>query len=297
MTSLAERAMITRLSLGLWSGMAVDPEVSEEVSESHRADLKQAGRYSKRLVANHYMRGISSAANLARQTHRILTLPWTDDGTRILAIRGFTHYTEQMRLRRLACEKAFDDFCDAGNVDNYKKEAKIRLGTMYNADEYPSSGEMRKKFHFRVEMDKVPMANDFRNVKPKDLTAEQVDAIAKDIEARGEERLNKAMKDVFQRVYDVTSKMSEKLRDYKPSADGKASENRFRDTLITNALELAELLPSLNVTDDPKITELHKQLKEELGEHSPEILRDDAKARVATAKRAEAIMAKIQKFI
>lgn len=293
MTSLSERAMIAKLSLGIWSGMSVDPDVSEEVSENHKADLKQAGRYSKRLVANHYMREITSTANMARQTHRLLTLPWDDNGSRILSTRGFMHYTTQMRLRRQACETAFDNFCTPENVDNYKKEAKVRLGTMFDAEEYPSSDEMRKKFGFRVDINKVPEGGDFR----ADLTADQVKGIVKDIESRTEECIEHAKKDVFRRVCEVAAKMSERLKAYSPANDGKPSENRFKDSLVLNVVELAQLMPTLNVTEDPKITALQQQIMNDLGQHSPEVLRDDSKLRNATAKKADEIFAKVKKFL
>lgn len=292
-SNISERAVIARLSIGLWSGMTVDPEVTEEVSESHKADLKGAGRYSKRLVANHYMREISSKASIARQTHRLLTLPWSDDGARILSTRNYAHYTEQMRLRRLACEAAFDAFCTPEMIENYKQEARTRLGTMFDADEYPSAEDMRKKFGFRVDIDKVPEAADFR----AKLTADQVKAVTKDIEGRSNERLEKAMKDIYRRVGEVTEKMAEKLKGYEPAAEGKASGNRFRDSLVTNVIELADLMDGLNVTDDQTITDLAKRLKDELGQHSPEILRDDAKLRNATAKQAEAIYNRVKRFM
>ena len=47
---LQERALLTALHLGAWSGQAIDRQVTEEAAEAHKADVKDSGRYSKQLI-------------------------------------------------------------------------------------------------------------------------------------------------------------------------------------------------------------------------------------------------------
>ena len=105
MTSLNERTVLTCLHIGSYNGKAVDREITEEVSEQHHADLKDAGRYSKQLIASKFLKPVVSKIGTARKLHRLLTLPWDDDA-RILSNTGFTHYSDQMRLQRLGVEAA-----------------------------------------------------------------------------------------------------------------------------------------------------------------------------------------------
>jgi hypothetical protein len=285
-TKLSERAMLASLHVGMWSGMAVDRDVSEEVSENHKAE-KDSGRYNKRLVASKFLSHVGGKINVARRSHRLLTLPWEDDGTRILSNTGYLHYTETMRLQQHAVRAATQEFIQS--LPTYIDEARTRLGTMFNSEDYPSADELRSKFYIDVEIKPIPTGSDFR----AKLSDDAVKHITQDIEDRCNERVEAAIKEVYQRVVDVTSKMAERLRGYEPGE----STGVFRDTVVYNINELAELIPSLNITGDPKLDALAKQLKDDLVEHSPEVLRTNAKARKQTADAAERILKKAQTFL
>jgi hypothetical protein len=288
---LAERAMLVSLHISSWSGMAVDKEVTEEVNESHKAD-KAAGRYNKRLVATKFLSGISTAHTNARATHRLLTLPWEDDGTRILAANGFITYSSKLKDCRLKAEAEVKAL--KGQREAIVRDGRIRLGTMFDEDDYPSNDDIMAKFGFDVEIKPIPEAGDFRAQLSNEATA----AIVKDIERRTQQRLENAMNDVFQRVVDAVSHMAKKLRDYVPPKDGNRAEGVIRDSLIGNIHELASTaLPILNITDDPRVAALQQQLLSELVEHSPEILRADAKVRAATISNADKLLRKVRSYM
>jgi hypothetical protein len=141
-----------------------------------------------------------------------------------------------------------------------------------------------------VEIKPIPEAGDFRTK----LADNTLKAITKDIERRTEERIKAAVQNCFERVADVTTKMAERLNAYE---DAEGQQGTFRDSLVYNCVELADLLPSLNITDDPKLTDLAKQLKADLGQHSPEILRSDAKVRKQTAMKAEKLAKKVGAYL
>lgn len=290
MTQLNERAVLSTLHIGAWGGKSVDPEVTEEVEESHKAELRNSGTYSKKLIAPKFLRDVGSKVSVARRTHRILTLPW-DDSARILSTMGFTHYTEQMRLQRLGMEAAVAAFI-AGYPD-YIKEAKVRLGTMFDADDYPEQDALRRKFMFDVEIHPVPTAGDFR----AELSDASIKAITKDIEARSKDRLQAAMNDVFDRILAATAKMAERLKAFKPPVGEEKAENVFRDSLVWNLSELADLLPSLNVAGDPRLEALQKQIQQNLTQNSPDLLREDEILRAKVAAQAEKLAAKVKKFL
>lgn len=287
---LNERAMLASLHTGSWSGKLVDREVTDEVADSYKAE-KDAGRYSKQIVATRFLRSVNSKIDAARVAHRTLTLPWDDDGTRILSTHGYVQYTEQMRLARLAVEAASEQFLKG--MPEYIAEARTRLGNMFNNEDYPQVSDMKGKFYIDVEIKPLPEAADFR----AKLTDVSVKAITKDIEARCDARLRKAMDDIYVRIADVTGKMAEKLKAYEPTAGDEKTKNNFRDTLVYNVGKVADLIPVLNITDDPRLTKLHEQLNKELLEHSPEILKADAKVRKRTADAAERIFKKVSQIL
>lgn len=291
MSKLSERAMLAALHTGAWSGAAHDQLVTEEVSETHKAAVRDAGRYTKQLVANKFLRHVTGKLSTARRIHRLLTLPWDDDGTRILSCTGHAHYTEQMRLQRHGIEAAAGEFVKG--LPDYIKEAKERLGTMFDKDDYPDADSVRKKFYIDVEIKPIPEAGDFR----AELSAATVKAIVKDIERRSDARIEAAMNDVFERIIEATGRMVERLRAYKPVVAEGEKRTIIQDGVIYNIRELADLLPSLNITNDPRLVKLQKQLLTDLVEHSPEVLRTDPKKRNQTADRAEAIFKKVSSYL
>jgi hypothetical protein len=290
MTVLNERCVLSCLTVGGWNGKMIDRDVTEGVSEKYHADRFDAGRYSKQLVATKYLKNVSSKISVTRRVHRLLTLPW-DDSARILSNTGYLHYTEQMRLQRHAVEAAATAFCE--QLPEFIHEAKARLGTMFDQGDYPLAEVLRKKFYVDIEIKPVPTAGDFR----AELSDAHVKAITKDIERRTDQRMKAAVDDVFKRIADATSKMVERLRAFKPATVTEEAENTFRDTLVWNIRELAELIPSLNITDDKRLRDLHTALLADCTVHEPQKLRDDAKLRAKTADAAEKILKKVNTFM
>lgn len=290
MTRLSERAVLAALHVGSWTGTLHDRAVTEEVSEKHHADSKDSGRYTKQIISKKALHHVNSTIGVARRTHKLLTLPWDDMGTRILSNRGYIGYTSQMSLKRQAVEAAAHQFCMG--MDSHIAEARTRLGSMFNAEDYSSTEEVRARFYLDIEIKPVSEAGDFR----AELSADATKAIVADIEARTEARLQAAVNDVFLRVVAVTEHMVERLRAYKP-ANGGRPENTFKDSLVYNVQELADLLPSLNITNDPRLDALQQRLVDDLAEHSPDILRDNDRIRAKTADKAEQILKKVRGFL
>ncbi len=286
---LSEKTVRTSLHVGGWSGKMVDREVSDEVGESHGVDAKAAGDYNKRLINKKFLHPVNSKISVARRTHRLLTLPWDDDA-RICSTVGYMHYAEQMRMARVNVEVAAAEF--AANFGSFVNEARTRLQTMFDLNDYPTAEEVRKKFYVDVEVSPVMEAGDFR----AELSNESAAAIVKDIERRTELRLEAAMDDVFKRIEHRAEKMVEGLRSYKP-VEGGRDENSFKDSLVWNVKELADLIPDLNITNDARLVKLQKQLLDDLTEHSPTTLKDNERLRKQTADKAERILKKVQGYL
>ena len=101
---------------------------------------------------------------------------------------------------------------------------------------------------------------------------------------------------MFQRIADVTEKMHEKLTEYKKSADG-GKGSGFHHSLVSNVVELASILPDLNITNDPKITALHKELTDDLCQNSAIMLKSRDDMRSDTARKAKKIFDKVSAYM
>lgn len=287
---LSERALLANLHIGVWSASKTDRDVTEEVNTSHSAT--DAGKFHKLLISKKSTKAIAKVAADSRQLHRLLTLPWSNDGSRILKASSYNEYSKQMRILRKKFRAATRAFIE--EYPSYKKEAAQFLGTMFNPDDYPETEDLERKFKFDVDIDPVPEKDDFR----AKISNEESAALMKDLENRTNKRLKSAMAEIYARVSELTEKMFSKLEEYEPGISyQKKAKGIFRDSMIENLRELAELIPTLNVTDDPDLNELSERIKSDLCGHTPEQLRKSAADREKVARKAKSINKKAHAYL
>src|SRR5258708_20349767 len=94
--SLSSRAMLCSLSISMWSARIHDRAISEEIATLHRASAN-AGRYNKLLLPKTALEEIQKIAQEARQEHYFMTLPWGDDGYRVLPAAAYMDHAEKLR--------------------------------------------------------------------------------------------------------------------------------------------------------------------------------------------------------
>lgn len=252
---LNHKAMLMTLSISQWTARKHDKHASSEIEKNHGA--KNAGRFNKLLVDADALKPIASAANALRDYHNKNTLPWTDDGRRLLPSKLFMQYTQDMRQLKDAFNTRVREF-----VDGYPalvQAARQRLGTLYDPRDYPDVSKITSKFYVSIDPEPVPSANDFR----VDVGEIEMARVRHELEQAVRSRQEKAVHDLFARIRDVVGTMHERLSDHKAV---------FRDSLVDNVKNLHGLIPALNLTDDPLLIQLHKEM-EPLASVSPRTLR------------------------
>jgi hypothetical protein len=276
-STLQDRAMLTVLTISQWTNRKHDKIVSAEVEVSHAA--KDAGRYNKQLINKAALDPISKIAGAARDYHYKVTLPWGNNGERLLPAALFLDYAENMRMYKDTFAQRAREF--VGIYPDLVRDARTRLGSMYNALDYPAASDIADKFDIATSFTPVPSANDFR----VDLSEEYVDKIKSEITSAVEERQRDAVKHCWDRVRDVVGKIHERLED---------KDKTFRDSLIENARELVSILPALNITGDPELISIEADVKTLLVH--PDVLRNNPVTRSETAVRAAEIMKRMEAF-
>src|SRR5260370_34493895 len=104
-TSLSSKAMLCTVSISAWSGYKYDREASEEIAEIHGAD-KDSGRFNKRLVPRKQLEEITKIIGKARRDHEFVTLPWSDNGYRVLPAAAYMDHTNTMRANATEVQAA-----------------------------------------------------------------------------------------------------------------------------------------------------------------------------------------------
>jgi hypothetical protein len=291
-TLLSKKAVLVALNISQWSARRLDKKITEETNREHGA-TQDAGRYNKLLLRKERIEPIQTIVGRARGLHLEMTQPWTDMGPRLLPSVLVIDYQNKMRALRHEFENAVEHFCMSYPVA--VEERRQELNGMFRKDDYPSVREIRGRFGFSVEMFNVPDASDFRVA----IGEEHVADLRQQIEESTRRCLAGAMRDVRERILETVGHMASKLRAYKPAdpENETKAEGVFRDSLVENVRELAELLPAFNLTDDAALAAIIAKMKAKLCEHDADELRENDSARRDVAKAADDILRDVQAFM
>jgi hypothetical protein len=274
---LSEKAMLVSVNMSCWTARKKDARVTKEVAERYAAS-ENSGQYTKALIAKEHLERITKSATAARSYHYRVTLPWLDNGARILPADLFPGYSAKMREFRTDFEDSVNAFLD--NYPTLVDQARFALNGLFNDADYPSPEQMPKKFRFETTILPLPETSDFRI----QLQSEDMEKIQADTEARFNALHEQAKRDICERISEYVGRMAERLS---------GEKNIFRDTLVENLQELVALISGLNSIGDPKLEEIRQEIEEKLTKHSPQMLRDHKPARRETAKAAQEIMDKM----
>lgn len=286
MANITDKAMLASVTVTQYTGRKHDKKVSQDVAAEHGTSV-DVGRYNKVLLAKSALEQITRAAGAVRDFHYKNTLPWEDDGARILAGVNYFDYCRGMNGLRADFDREVARF--VANYDEYVNDSRARLKGLFVAADYPSAKDIARRFTFDYKFKPIPLKEDLRI----NLNQEEVGRIRADIERRTNAAIAEAVRATWQRVHDVVAHMAERLRAYKTNDEGKV-EGAFRDTLVANIRDLAELLPRLNVTGDAQLDATAQRLRAELCAASAQDLRDSEPLRAKVATEAERILAELQ---
>lgn len=274
--SLQSKTMLVTLSVSCWTARKQDKKVSAEVEKSHNA--RDAGRYNKVLVDKAHLDPLTSYAGQIRTFHYKMTLPWMDNGARLLPSMLFMEYTAELRKMKIEYENLVNKFVSLYNSQLIQK-ARVRLGTMFDPEDYPLGSDLFAKFGVETDIMPVPSGSDFR----VDVAESERARIVSDISSKVAERQSAATRDAWFRISDAVGLIAARLG---------AEKSIIRDSLIDNTRDLARLLPGLNINADPLMEQVCQLITDNLLV-DPERLRRSATLRRSTALSAQQILATI----
>ena len=282
--NLTHDAMLVSLRISAWSGRQYDRKASNHVAVHHEASAS-AGRYNKCLLPKAAFAALTATMSRARSSHYEQTLPWDDQGSRLLTVANYEHYMGLLDglSERMVRERArfIEDYED--NID----QARLDLGKLFRIEDYPSKEALHGKFGIRYRITPVPDADHFM----AKLASDDTDRVKRDIEHQVEERLHDAVGDLYRRLGEAVERVSERLQE---NAEGKPLV--FRDSMIENIRGLVDVVPRLNIFGDDTLARLCEQVKEKIAGVEPASLRPsrtfdpDPAARARVKRDADALM-------
>lgn len=280
--SITTHCMTVSLHMGVWKGYRLDKQASADVTQRASA-AGDAARVNKHLVPKDALKNVETAANAIRLHFHKHTLPWKDNGDRLLTRAMYFVFMPEHGALVHTFRQAVEEFVTT-TYPSAREQAAFRMGKLFNPEDYPHPDELRQRFYVRMDTDVVTTANDFR-VEIDEAHAQQIRG---DIERAVESRITGAMMDVWTRIADTVGHFASKMAD---------PNSIFRDSTVENLEELIRLLPALNVTNDPHITALHEAMLDRLTGYQPKDLRKSKASRAQAAKDAQAIMDQMSGFM
>lgn len=297
---LAERACLMRLSIGCPGEQRQDPDLTADVKSEHKLGT-QSGRWVKSLYPPEALKGIKKLDNEARAYHAAVTLPF-DAGIGILPAALIMEYGDRIRhfkgMRDNLVENEFlkdpqkwIDWAIASHNGTFDPSQYPGMRCLpdgecvLDADEFRRV--MREKFSFRCEPLPVPDAAHFEGTLSSLLGVD-----AEGVNVRVQDAMQEGMRELMKRLIEPVQAMASKLSEQPKS--GK-DDVIFRDSLIGNVKEIAELAPKLNISGDPQIDAFAKEMAA-LASYAPDKLRKDKTTRSQAAKAASDMLDKLSGY-
>jgi len=277
MKDLSTKALLVSLSISQWAARKLDKKETAALIAKHGVD-SGAATVNKRLLSSATLDAIHKKSGQIRHEFDRRSLPW-GRGVSIIKAESYLDFTNFLRPQLAEWRKLVDDFLL--EYPRLRDDARHILNGLYRDDDYPDPFYVRRKFDIDVAFTPVPAPEDCARVE---IIGGLADDLARELVEKQQRTLQDALGDAWKRIYEVVKRAHDTLS---------VPDAIFRDSLVDNAAELCAILPSLNITNDPKLEDTRRELERSLATTSPDMLRQSPTIRQDTADKMADIMKKM----
>lgn len=265
-----------------WSGRAQDKEVATMAASQHQAKDGVISAH-KALIDPAHLTKIREIVREAREVHMTMTIPWEYTGVALLPGKLVVDYDNKMGGLR----GRFDGAVNAliRDYDQAIDDAKTMLGDAFDFEDYPSEEELRAKYEWEVTFSNVPETT--TNTVRQTLD----DAAVAVIESRLKTDYSHVVTAVVDRITDTVGHFIERLKAIDDTAVGD-KKAALRQSTVDKLDDLRNLLPGLNITDDPAIAAAIAQLNSI--DLSAKALREEPLTRKIAGDTAASVLAAVR---
>lgn len=271
--NLNKNAMLVHLSISQWYNQTTDRNVAKHIAEEYNLGESASNKYVKSLLPKGAMADLQRTITSTRQMHYSMTLPWEDGGMRILPSQAYFEYVAQMNRLKEQFDSQVDTLVKS--FRNWKEKAKETNQGLYAEEDFPSEEKLRGLFRINTSFYPFPVSYDFR----LDLDEET----CKEISANNGKAYELASR---QAATFLKEKVFAHLRAYAFAVNRKG----FHASTVNKMIELTEMIPVLNISNDEQISMLHRQLVENICPHGADVLRENEELRTKAVAEATRIL-------
>lgn len=281
---------LVSLSNRRWHAKVKDRKAAKDAADASGADGESFEARKRLLVgADEKLRTVHKAIDAARTDHYRMTLPWSTvgvndigkrAGARLLPNSLFFEYTQVMGKHKADMEASLDEFVTA--YPTLIAISQQKLGKAFNQNEYPAPAAIKAHFDLSFDFDPIPTGSEFQGLQDA-----QVEKLAGALQRKTQKKLENAMHDAWQRLYDDVERAANALSN--PDA-------MFHYTMFDKLKDHAMMLSHLNVTMDKRIEQIRHVVEAQLTKHDVKDIRKDDALRKKLGKDASAILKIMQEF-
>jgi len=281
-------AVKARLTIRCFEARKEDKEASEKTTADHGAK-KGVASVRKSIISREALKPLTDIRSAARNYHREMTSPWGEGNERILNAVLVQEYKTQMRRFEQEYVMAFNVFKSQYPLIIAREAAN--LGAMYKITDYPSANELDDKFEFVSQITPIECADDFR----VNIAESVLDEIKKEIVEQEKANQANITRDLYDRLHFVINDMVERLS--AKNVDPQTSQvqyKRFSRTAIDNIKRLIEILPRLNINQDPDLFALRDEVAQKFQDLTADDIRENDHLRAKTVADGEKLLKEIE---
>ena len=198
-------------------------------------------------------RVIASSQRVREVVYRF-TFPWGNDTMRGLTTKLSDEFKSELGSAITDRQKAIEEYLI--HYPSLVANSENDLGSLFDASQYPGVDRVRDLFRCKVNYWPMPESGHFI----ADVSAETAKEVKREIEHEIEERLIEATYDMVKRAKVVVAAFVDKLEAFKLDDKGKP-DIIFRDSLVNNIRDTANLIDRMNLTGNAQVNKIIKDLQ------------------------------------
>ena len=260
---------------GVWTAAVTDKRATQQVE--HANNKSNVGKFKKELLVGFQpVKDLNYLGGLGRNTHYGLTHPFGKSGDYIVPTIDLPEYVKEISgiVQRFDAAK---ESITKSSYDDAIIDEQLRLGPLYNADDYPTFEDLKDKYHMSFSVDPIPESF------VTNLEASQAKEINDYYQQQHAERMDKFSNAVFAESLKHIKKLRDSLNYSGESKKSNPNYKVFKESTYAHVEDTIRVLERFNFGGDARMQAAHKILRDafvgksvEMLKHS-EGLREEAK--------------------
>lgn len=272
--ALTQNAILVKKKMGHMALTIKEERIEDAVKTIH--GLRGVNRITtakKYILPSKAVSPINACLTAASEYFQTVTLPWAWAGWGLLPAVQIIPFRAKMNEFKENLDVIVQDFL-LNDYQRLVEKQRQELGSLFRPEDYPSPEDLRKRWYIKLDFEPLPSP---QNITKENIPEEIRQELVQNAEVRLKESIENSVRSVYDRLFEVIEHLMNAVDKYNV-VNGKVT-GKFRVNSIENVSSLLNIVPMLNITNDPKLTEVSEQIKERILRYGAEELRASPNAR------------------